>query len=793
MKILECYIENFGKLSDKKFEFSNGFNSITAENGYGKTTLSVFIKCMLYGMSDTKKTSLDENERKRYLPWSGAVAGGSLTFSAKDKIYRIERIFGVKPAEDRFSLYDTSLGKESSDFSENLGEELFGVDAESFERTLFLSEKNLSPKNDNKSISAKLSELVGCDGDISSMDRALKLLEDQRKIYAKKGGSGEIADIRIELSNLNEKITEIDGCETRIKETQDRLADLVIKEQNLREEEHGIVKERETLVKRTNDRSYKQTLSDMRGRLSVSETRRADLINFFRGSIPSFAEIDNAKSAESELKRLRSIVDEKEDSEFSYLQKYFENKATPSRIEEIREALLRYKNNSYEDSPITKRKKELFEKRTPSAEEVEAEIKRQKNLSKKPILATLLIILGALVSIAGIVLGAFIEPMLSLTALVGAAVIVTVLIFVNTKINIGKKKLKLFLLSLSNSLPFDTRQPLMILEEIKELISKEENVPDPKERDRAVLDHFVFLFDKGTDTLSAADEILEKYDKLKELTAIERYKAQTREKSKYDIVRLETELKRFTERFNCKTRDPIEEVRAALNEYNRLSADIVDRNKDIESLTSNHRIEEDNLQPIRTSSELDTRSYELTSLFSDISRERALLDRQYREDCEKLETREELLSKKSELEEKLENYTENLEIIKLTKKYLEDARDSMTTKYLGKTKSAFEKYVKSVSGESGEYEMDTSFGISRLEGAKTHITEAYSRGMRDVYNLAARFALIDSLYENETPFVILDDPFTALDDNKCNAALDLLKDFSKERQIIYFTCSNSRA
>ena len=41
-----------------------------------------------------------------------------------------------------------------------------------------------------------------------------------------------------------------------------------------------------------------------------------------------------------------------------------------------------------------------------------------------------------------------------------------------------------------------------------------------------------------------------------------------------------------------------------------------------------------------------------------------------------------------------------------------------------------------------------------------------SRGMRDLYNLAVRFALIDSLYENEEPFVILDDPFIAFDDAK---------------------------
>ena len=52
---------------------------------------------------------------------------------------------------------------------------------------------------------------------------------------------------------------------------------------------------------------------------------------------------------------------------------------------------------------------------------------------------------------------------------------------------------------------------------------------------------------------------------------------------------------------------------------------------------------------------------------------------------------------------------------------------------------------------------------------------------------------MDSLYEKEKPFIILDDPFTAFDDKKTDAALNLLKEFSKDRQVIYFTCSESRS
>lgn len=36
MKLLQCKIENFGKLSDVSFDFSEGVNTFCEENGMGK-------------------------------------------------------------------------------------------------------------------------------------------------------------------------------------------------------------------------------------------------------------------------------------------------------------------------------------------------------------------------------------------------------------------------------------------------------------------------------------------------------------------------------------------------------------------------------------------------------------------------------------------------------------------------------------------------------------------------------------------------------------------------------------
>ena len=72
-------------------------------------------------------------------------------------------------------------------------------------------------------------------------------------------------------------------------------------------------------------------------------------------------------------------------------------------------------------------------------------------------------------------------------------------------------------------------------------------------------------------------------------------------------------------------------------------------------------------------------------------------------------------------------------------------------------------------------------------------SEAYSKGTKDTIALAMRLALVDSLYDNEEPFIILDDPFVHFDDKKIKAASSLVRALAKEKQVIYFTCSRSRA
>ena len=78
-----------------------------------------------------------------------------------------------------------------------------------------------------------------------------------------------------------------------------------------------------------------------------------------------------------------------------------------------------------------------------------------------------------------------------------------------------------------------------------------------------------------------------------------------------------------------------------------------------------------------------------------------------------------------------------------------------------------------------------------VDGEKKSL-EVFSTGYKDLIGICTRLALIDSIFEDETPFLILDDPFVNLDEEKIKKAVSLIKDISKKYQIIYFSCHESR-
>lgn len=221
MRIISCRIENFGKFCNASFSFEQGCNVCCEGNGWGKSTLSAFIKVMFFGFENEKKRDALENERKRYKPWQGGVYGGQLTFEAGGKTYIISRTFGTKESEDVFALRDANTNLLSDDFSERIGEELFQIDCNSFCRTVFLSQNDCQTDTTDR-INAKLGNLAEHTDDINNFEKVNQRFADLLNRMSPTRKTGMLAKQKEEIEGLKVLEKEAVAVEQAMQEVKER-------------------------------------------------------------------------------------------------------------------------------------------------------------------------------------------------------------------------------------------------------------------------------------------------------------------------------------------------------------------------------------------------------------------------------------------------------------------------------------------------------------------------------------------------------------------------------------------
>ena len=800
MKILSCKIGAFGKLKDKVFDFGEGLNKIVGENGAGKTTLSVFIKAMLYGIGDTKKTSLEENDRKHYLPWDSGSGSGALEFSVNGKSYRVERSFGAKASEDSFALFDLKTGKPSSDYSERLGEELFGIDAEGFEETVFLSERNLTPTGENKSVSAKLGGLVGCDGDMGAMDDALKRLEDERKKYSKRGG-GEIADITSRISEGERKLLMLKEKEEELKKEAQRLYELrnLIKENEARSAE--LSKKKESAILMRADRIEADKIGRMQTLLSETQKKLADSAALFKSEIPSLEEVNEMSLKAAEAKRLDKPLPDPT-PEFAEMRRRF-GRVDKECADRAKAGAKRLRGNREKAKmPDAQAFLKTFKARIPDGVEIEELIIAEGKKPRGGAMLSSLVGLGLLLAVIGGLLGFILTPVLFV--ITGIGVVLTLCAILGTLLRkkraktAYKKRVSDFFLSVGGE-AYSGEDSAAALREAARLLSRKAELapPDETEDTEALKEFLSYIEDpEEGDVLEVSEALLVKWEQYASLDLLVRLNNSREERDRERAKALLREVGEFLDRYGLKDEaNPFLILRNRVNEYNSLKRQESDRRAELEMASVNRRSGPQNLAEV-TVSENDI-AKDIMSLENerrDLQRSAALSERRVTELNYALEEREDLVMMLEELREKLAEGEERLRIIQLTKQLLLEAKDLMTARYLGKTKESFKKYSELISGNRSDgLDMDTEFNVTRLDGGRSRKRESYSKGTRELYSLSSRLALIDSLYGENQPPVILDDPFASFDDEKTKRALSLLRELGKSRQIIYFTCSESRS
>lgn len=311
MKLLRCHIFNFGGLSDFTLDFNEGLTVIERENGFGKTTLAEFIRAMFYGFPRTSGRSLGKNLRRKYQPWQGGRYGGTLTFTHEGKCYRIERTFGKTRAGDTFHLTEGENQHPSRDFSEDIGEELFQLDADSFERSTYLPQAHSFDTLTTAKIQAKLGNLVDDTNDINNFEKAMEALRKKRSGYqAFRGDGGRIPQTQAEISALQETLAALASVPAQLQEER-RQKQLAEEEQAVHQ---GALEKIRTQILKTSEAVSVRTIQQHHEALcrqrdtarQAAETLRRDLPE----QLPAVEELDRLLPVWDELSALQTSGEE---------------------------------------------------------------------------------------------------------------------------------------------------------------------------------------------------------------------------------------------------------------------------------------------------------------------------------------------------------------------------------------------------------------------------------------------------------------------------------------------------
>lgn len=801
MRLIDCYIENFGSLSEKRISFNSGLNCFCSANGSGKTTLATFIATMLFGFPETKKQSLDENDRKKYLPWQGGRYGGSLTIEVDDKVYTIERTFGARASDDSFILRDAARGSVSTDYSERIGEELFGIDRDGFLRTVYLSEKNLSVKNENKSISAKLGDLVGVDGDLGGFDDAIDALEEKRKFYSKRGNGGEIGALRARISALRPEEERLAAAVGGAEEREGLMRSLNIVYKALKEKKEvltskmlGSAKAREKIA---NEERYRAMMSH----LSAERTRLDKITEFFGGRVPSSSEIDEMRFALLEGERILREETTEEGGELTKLASLYSTldaralaDAERAVGEEERETHFISTLEEGEDR-YSREIRRLFPNVIPTSEEI-ASLKARRGAG-----SAILCAVGTVTALASVVGGMLADPIVFAGAAVGGVMILVGACRGLMQRSKAKRLCREFEIKIGRAfvhthagiqeLERDAKTARsLVSDRERELLVHGELLADI----RARLDDFLRCYGAdGTDDYAAGVAMVRRgYTDYYSLSLIRKTATEDRAARLTTADAMIKRARNFLSAYETETNDPFGELSALASEHAHRLKTVRESERECEEYARIHGITG---EPTERGDDSAALAEEL-SLIEDEMREheqkQTILSEEIAADGRAAERLIDVREELSELESKLEKYEKRYSIIQMTINMLREASDNMTSRYVGKTRERFDHYEKAIGGEGGDFTLDTDFSLTRAERGAARTLESYSRGTRDLYALALRLALIDSLYRNESPVIMLDDPFISMDDGRISHGMTLLTELARERQILYFTCAEGR-
>ena len=673
MIIEACHIAQFGKWKDADFSFSPGKNSFLWDNGYGKTSFIYFFKLMFYGVSGDRKQDLEENERKHYMPFQGASFGGRIIFRIGEKRYRLERSFGLKKSEDSFRLFDEDSGKESKDYSENIGEELFSLDAESFQRVCMISHEDLHFSM-NSRMHAKLGNVAEDQEDMKKFQQVQTILKDGINALSPNRRTGNIFKLKMQEEELSSGLYGKEALENAVLSIEKEVLALTEKEAKRKEEGKALEEELSQRI------SEKDSL----------------------GKWMSYAQ----------------KKEEWEKAEYRYenaLKWYYQERF--SDIPEEKKALLWKEEMQSLQEQIRSIKKEIEKVSEVGVEKIGGENTGAEAGIERELSGTSPAVLFALAGLGLLFVLLFFGKLFGMPLGLPSALFLL---------------LGILSLSLCFFLWWSGEQKKRAWQE------KQEEEENRQRKQQAI-------------RFASLEELLSRFHKLEDMQDLEK-----------EAVGRKEEFLLFVEE------EGGEQAFSLLEEKQKEWEEGPSLEESRRKLEVFRKEEEERREEIR--------------------RKRAEREAKVR-DLEFLEEQERLLEQKKEEREALEK---RYNLLQKTKTYLEMAKERFALQYKEPILEAFQKYFQSICTEPLQFQMSEDLELSFVDRGLSREQGYLSEGLQDLCRFCQKLAIFDAMFQEEKAFLLLDDPFSHLDEKNGARARALLEELAKSRQIFYFTCSEER-
>ena len=780
MRLISCHIENFGKLQNLSMDFTQGVNVLCQKNGWGKSTFAAFLRVMFYGFRGEGKRSGIEKERARFKPWQGGAYGGQLVFEIDGNEYLVTRSFGNKEVEDVFELRDAKTNLVSRDYSANLGEEIFKINRDSFLRTLFIGQNDCG-SGTTDDINAKIGNLTEDTGDMNRYEAASARLTAVMNRLTPKYKKGSI----------NQRKDEIGIVERRVKDG-GSIPESIAAQQKLLADERKAYEETKKEMERW---------SHLAETLSVWENKKAQL----GGKIETYT-FNEQEGADYEVLKLQFVQNAPTDEELEYMRRQIEefasakramdaSRLTPEEQERLSYLALYFENgeSTAQDMMALWNQREVKHLSLPSQEahltamEVAME-QQKKNRSKLGVL----LVVGLVLLLCGGVSTLYATTVGLAVLAVGVILSILGLISKSKKIDVSADETSL--LEMRQSL-VDTRAEIAEIEQ--QIIDYLYRYGREYEADFVV----------GQLQAIAAEE-MEYYSLCKKAVAEENAQKEGA------LLKLKQEIEGFFTTYCREVKDLeyLESVDAAnsylerlysLRENRKTYIDLKKKEDDLnkakaellqfEQQQEMLSLAQQGMEKIPSIGELTERTRKLTDELETIK------DRinTYISGLAELHEKYDLWEADKDLLEELKKVqTEELSMyqnVELAADFLRQAKEAITLKYTAPIKTSFDEYYQIVVGEMAErFRLDANVKMEVQEQGQLRDLAYLSQGYQDLVHICLRIALIDAMYTDEAPMIIMDDPFTNLDDAKMEMAKKLLETVSRKYQVVYFTCSEYR-